>query len=39
MTWSADFSADDWLHISAKEIAAQALQRIEARGPRHAAPA
>ncbi len=32
MTWSADFPADDWLRISAKEIAARALQRIEARG-------
>jgi peptidoglycan/xylan/chitin deacetylase (PgdA/CDA1 family) len=32
MTWSADFPADDWKHISANEIAARALQRIEARG-------
>ena len=32
MTWSADFPADDWLRISADEIAARALQRIEARG-------
>ena len=32
MTWSADFPADDWLHISDDEIAARALQRIEARG-------
>jgi peptidoglycan/xylan/chitin deacetylase (PgdA/CDA1 family) len=32
MTWSADFPADDWLHISDNEIAARALQRIEARG-------
>jgi peptidoglycan/xylan/chitin deacetylase (PgdA/CDA1 family) len=32
MTWSADFPADDWLHISANEITARALQRIEARG-------
>jgi len=32
MTWSADFPADDWKHISAKEIVARALQRIEARG-------
>lgn len=32
MAWSADFPADDWKHISAKEIAARALHRIEARG-------
>ena len=32
MTWSADFPVDDWKHISAKEIVARALQRIEARG-------
>jgi len=32
ITWSADFPADDWLRISAKEIAKRALQRIEARG-------
>lgn len=32
VTWSADFPADDWLRISAKEIAARALRRIEARG-------
>jgi peptidoglycan/xylan/chitin deacetylase (PgdA/CDA1 family) len=32
MTWSADFPAEDWLRISANEIAARALQRIEARG-------
>jgi hypothetical protein len=32
MTWSADFPADDWKHISASEIAARALHRIEARG-------
>jgi len=31
-TWSLDFLADDWTHISAKEIARRALQRIEARG-------
>ena len=32
MTWSADFPADDWLRISANEIEARALQRIDARG-------
>jgi peptidoglycan/xylan/chitin deacetylase (PgdA/CDA1 family) len=32
MTWSVDFAADDWLRISAKEIAERALRRIEARG-------
>lgn len=32
MAWSADFPADDWLRISAAEIAARALRRIEARG-------
>ncbi len=32
MTWSADFPADDWKRISANEIAARALHRIEARG-------
>ncbi len=32
MTWSADFPADDWKHISDSEIAARALQRIEVRG-------
>ncbi|MGA7451743.1 MAG: polysaccharide deacetylase family protein [Rhodoplanes sp.] len=32
MTWSADFPADDWLHISANEITERALNRIEARG-------
>ena len=31
-TWSLDFLADDWTHISAREIARRALQRIEARG-------
>lgn len=31
MAWSADFPADDWLRISASEIAARALSRIEAR--------
>ena len=31
-TWSLDFLADDWTHISANEVARRALQRIEARG-------
>jgi peptidoglycan-N-acetylglucosamine deacetylase len=31
-TWSLDFLADDWTHISAREITRRALQRIEARG-------
>jgi len=30
-TFSLDFLADDWTHISAKEITKRALQRIEAR--------
>jgi peptidoglycan/xylan/chitin deacetylase (PgdA/CDA1 family) len=30
-TWSLDFLADDWTHISANEITRRALQRIEAR--------
>ncbi|EJW12714.1 putative polysaccharide deacetylase precursor protein [Rhodovulum sp. PH10] len=32
MTWSADFPADDWKHISPEEVAKRALERIEARG-------
>ena len=32
MTWSVDFMADDWRHISPREIVARALERIEARG-------
>lgn len=32
MTWSADFPADDWKRISAREITARALRRLEARG-------
>jgi peptidoglycan/xylan/chitin deacetylase (PgdA/CDA1 family) len=32
MTWSVDFAADDWLRISAEEIAERALRRIDARG-------
>jgi hypothetical protein len=31
-TWSLDFLADDWTHISAQEITRRALERIEARG-------
>ena len=30
-TWSLDFLADDWTHISAEEITRRALERIEAR--------
>ncbi len=32
MTWSVDFMADDWTHISASEIVHRALQRLEHRG-------
>jgi hypothetical protein len=32
MTWSADFPADDWKHISDKEIIRRALKRLEAHG-------
>jgi peptidoglycan-N-acetylglucosamine deacetylase len=32
MTWSADFVADDWRHISASEVYSRALSRIEAKG-------
>jgi peptidoglycan/xylan/chitin deacetylase (PgdA/CDA1 family) len=32
MTWSVDFSADDWTRISAQEVAKRAISRIEARG-------
>ena len=39
MTWSADFPADDWLRISAKEIAKRALRADSGQGARHAAPA
>ena len=31
-TFSLDFLADDWTHISAQEITRRALERIEARG-------
>jgi peptidoglycan/xylan/chitin deacetylase (PgdA/CDA1 family) len=30
MTWSADFPADDWKHISASEVLKRALTRLEA---------
>jgi peptidoglycan-N-acetylglucosamine deacetylase len=32
MVWSADFPADDWMHISAKEITRRALMRLEHKG-------
>jgi peptidoglycan/xylan/chitin deacetylase (PgdA/CDA1 family) len=32
MSWSVDFMADDWRRISAREIVARALDRLEARG-------
>ena len=32
MTWSVDFSADDWTHINAQEIAKRAINRLEAHG-------
>ena len=32
MTWSVDFVADDWTHITAKEVVRRALNRIEAKG-------
>jgi peptidoglycan/xylan/chitin deacetylase (PgdA/CDA1 family) len=32
MTWSADLAADDWRGISADEVTARALRRLEARG-------
>jgi peptidoglycan-N-acetylglucosamine deacetylase len=31
-TWSADFPADDWRHISSQRVYDLAIQRIEARG-------
>jgi peptidoglycan/xylan/chitin deacetylase (PgdA/CDA1 family) len=31
-TWSADFPADDWKHISDKEVLKRALTRLEAHG-------
>lgn len=32
MTWSADFPADDWRHISASQVAQLALSRLAAKG-------
>jgi peptidoglycan/xylan/chitin deacetylase (PgdA/CDA1 family) len=32
MTWSVDFAADDWTHISSQEVARRAVSRIAARG-------
>ena len=32
MVWSADFPADDWTRISAKEVLARALERLERHG-------
>jgi peptidoglycan/xylan/chitin deacetylase (PgdA/CDA1 family) len=32
MTWSADFPADDWRHLSAAEVMHRALTRLEAHG-------
>jgi len=32
MTWSADFPADDWRHISASEVLRRALSRLEEKG-------
>jgi len=32
MVWSADFPADDWTHISAKQVMARALERLERKG-------
>jgi len=31
-TWSADFPADDWRHISAKQVMQRALDRLERNG-------
>ena len=32
MVWGADFPADDWKSIGAKEVARRAIQRLEAKG-------
>jgi peptidoglycan-N-acetylglucosamine deacetylase len=32
MVWSADFPADDWLRIGAKQVAARAISRLEKKG-------
>lgn len=31
-SWSADFPADDWLHISSDQVYSRAISRIEAKG-------
>src|SRR5262249_8966803 len=32
MTWSADFLADDWRHITAQQVLTRALDRLQRRG-------
>jgi peptidoglycan/xylan/chitin deacetylase (PgdA/CDA1 family) len=32
MAWSVDFMADDWRRISAREVVARAIERLEAKG-------
>jgi peptidoglycan-N-acetylglucosamine deacetylase len=32
MTWSADFLADDWRHITAQQVLNRALQRLDRKG-------
>lgn len=32
MTWSADFLADDWRHITAQQVLTRALDRLDRRG-------
>ena len=32
MTWSADFLADDWRHITAQQVLVRALDRLQRRG-------
>jgi peptidoglycan-N-acetylglucosamine deacetylase len=32
MVWSADFTGDDWRHISARQVLQRALNRLEAKG-------
>ena len=32
MTWSADFPADDWMHIPAQQVLKRALDRLERKG-------
>ncbi|MGX9392603.1 polysaccharide deacetylase family protein [Nitrobacteraceae bacterium UC4446_H13] len=31
-SWSADFPADDWLHVSSDQVYSRAISRIEAKG-------